>query len=94
MSADKIRAGALRRHIGTILRNRRLELGFSQEEVAWRAGVAQGSISNYEIARNDIPLTVLVRVCHALRVSPTDLLPFLAQATSLNRPGVDGSSDY
>ncbi len=37
--------------------------------------VAQGSISNYEIGRNDIPLSVLIAICHALHVSPAQLLP-------------------
>lgn len=61
--------------VGAALRSRRLEKKFSQEELAWQAGVAQGSISNYEIGRSDIPLTVLLRICSALEINPADLVP-------------------
>ncbi len=79
-----------RLQVGAALRRRRLELGLSQEEVAWEADVAQGSISNYEIGRNDIPLTVLLRICHALDLSPVDLIPRLAGEPSDDSPEVAG----
>lgn len=77
MSSRDRASRLFRLQVGAALRRRRLELGLSQEEVAWEADVAQGSISNYEIGRNDIPLTVLLRICRALDMSPVDLIPCL-----------------
>jgi len=37
--------------------------------------MTQGSISNYEAGRTDIPFTVLVRICAALQTTPADLIP-------------------
>lgn len=64
-----------RRDIGERLREVRIAKGLSQEELALEIDVAQGSISNYEIGRSDIPLSVLIAICHALRVSPGQFLP-------------------
>lgn len=47
----------------------------SQEHVAYEMGLTQGSISNYEVGRSDIPLTVLLRLCTVLRTTPADLVP-------------------
>ncbi|MBM3140947.1 MAG: helix-turn-helix transcriptional regulator [Chloroflexi bacterium] len=63
-----------RQRVGARLRDLRRSLDMSQEEVAWEADVAQGSISNYEAGRNDIPLSVLVAICRALGTTPADVL--------------------
>lgn len=69
---------AFRTCVGGALRRRRLELGLSQEALAWSVEVTQGSISNYELGRSDIPLSVLVRVCEALEIDPVRVVPPLA----------------
>lgn len=63
-----------RQQVGARLKQLRQTLNLSQEEVAWEADVAQGSISNYETGRNDIPLSVLVAICQALNTSPIEVL--------------------
>lgn len=67
-----------RKLIGQRLRERRLALGLTQEEVAWEAGVAQGSISYYEQGKNEVPLAVLISLCRALQVAPVQIVPGLA----------------
>jgi transcriptional regulator with XRE-family HTH domain len=68
-----------RQQVGARLKQLRQTLNLSQEEVAWEADVAQGSISNYETGRNDIPLSVLVAICHALNTSPIEVLRSVAE---------------
>lgn len=63
--------------IGQRLRERRLALGLTQEEVAWEAGVAQGSISYYEQGKNEVPLAVLIALCRALHIAPVQIVPAL-----------------
>jgi len=74
------RAPTIQREVGARLRRRRSELGLSQEHVAYEVGLTQGSISNYEVGRSDIPFTVLLRICAALRTSPGDLVPTIPPA--------------
>jgi len=68
---------AFRMRIGQRLRERRLALGLTQEEVAWEAGVAQGSISYYEQGKNEVPLAVLIALCRTLRIAPVQIVPAL-----------------
>lgn len=68
-----------RQQVGARLKQLRQTLNLSQEEVAWEADVAQGSISNYETGRNDIPLSVLVAICQALNTSPIEVLREVAE---------------
>ena len=70
-------APTIQREVGARLRRRRCELGLSQEHVAYEVGMTQGSISNYEVGRTDIPFTMLLRICAALRTTPADLIPMI-----------------
>jgi transcriptional regulator with XRE-family HTH domain len=65
---------SFRQQVGARLKQLRQTQNLSQEQVAWEAAVAQGSISNYETGRNDIPLSVLVAICRALNTSPIEVL--------------------
>lgn len=71
-------ARTFRTVVGQRLRERRLALGMTQEEVAWDAGIAQGSISHYEQGRNEVPLAVLISLCEALQIAPVEIVPGLA----------------
>jgi transcriptional regulator with XRE-family HTH domain len=53
---------------------RRHVLGFSQEELAHRAGIGRTYIGKLELAANQPSLSVLFRLCAALEVSPEALL--------------------
>ena len=52
----------LRLQMGPRLRELRIQHRESQEAVAWAADVTQGSISNYENGRNEVPLSVLISI--------------------------------
>ncbi|MPZ99962.1 MAG: helix-turn-helix domain-containing protein [Dehalococcoidia bacterium] len=80
--------------MGASIRERRMALNLSQEEVAWEADVAQGSISNYETGRNDIPLSVLVSICRAFGISAVEIVPTLGEASHLEALlALDGPDD-
>ncbi|WP_419923605.1 helix-turn-helix transcriptional regulator [Candidatus Poriferisocius sp.] len=52
--------------IGRILRERRAELGFSQDEVARRAGVSRPWLSAVENGKTSSQINELLRLAHAL----------------------------
>lgn len=63
-----------RRSLGSVLRDRRVELRLSQEHLAGMVEVTQSSISNYETGRTEAPLSLVLRLCHELSIPPVDLL--------------------
>ena len=52
--------------IGRILRERRMELGFSQDEAARRAGVSRPWLSAVENGKTSPQINELLRLAHAL----------------------------
>ncbi len=78
---------AFRRRLGAVLRERRLELRLSQEDIAWAVDVTQGTISNYESGRSEVPLSVLLEMCEHLQFHSSDLLEIF-------RPGEPGSTPH
>lgn len=68
-----------RRQLGEQLRTRRLELGLSQEDVGLESDVAQGSISNYEAGRSDVPVVVLLRICRTLGLNLFEIVPSVGE---------------
>jgi len=75
-------ARAFREDVGRRLRDRRESLGLTQEQIAWEAGVAQGSISYYEQGKSEIPLRVLIDICRHLNVDPIEIVPSLHVSAS------------
>jgi len=59
--------------VGQRLRQRRLELGMSQKELALRLGVTPATISNYESEQNAIREDILLRLFSVLDVEPNYL---------------------
>ncbi|TAK75784.1 MAG: XRE family transcriptional regulator [Dehalococcoidia bacterium] len=80
MEMTSHRERAFRQEVGRRLRTRRESLGLTQEEIAWEAGVAQGSISHYEQGKSEIPLGVLIEICRRFGVSPLEIVPSLGTA--------------
>lgn len=70
----------LRMTLGWTIRDARCSRGLSQEDVAFAADVTQGSISNYESGRSEIPLSVLMAVCEYLEISLSDFVSSLVGA--------------
>ena len=62
------------RTLTTNLRNRRAELGLSQEAVAGEASMDQSQYSRIERGEVDPGIRVLTRIARALQVTPQELL--------------------
>jgi putative transcriptional regulator len=61
--------------IAVTLREKRLEAGLTQTELAEKAGVRQATISELETGETRrVDLDVLDRLCKALKCQPGDLL--------------------
>ena len=61
--------------VGTLIKQRRLELGLSQKELAERCGYADRSaISRIESGDRDIPVKQLKKIAAALGMEPEDLV--------------------
>lgn len=65
--------------LGSVLRERRLELGRTQAELACAIEVTQSSISNWEAGRTEPPLSLFLRLCDVLGVSPVQVLAQLVK---------------
>lgn len=81
VSRRRVLSGELRVTLGRSLRELRVRHRQSQEAVAWAADVTQGSISNYEAGRNEIPLSVLMSICEYFHTPLSEIFP---QATGLS----------
>ena len=61
--------------VGTLIKQRRMELGLSQKELAERCGYADRSaISRIESGERDIPVRQLKKIAEALGMEAEDLL--------------------
>jgi transcriptional regulator with XRE-family HTH domain len=70
--------------LGDVVRNRRLALNLSQEELAARAGVHRTYLSDIERGARNITVTVLARIAEALEVKVSRLFRLTEQS------GIDG----
>ena len=59
---------------GTLIRARRLELGWSQEELAHRAGLSRNYVSLIELGQADPALSAALSLAQSLGLSLDDLL--------------------
>ena len=60
---------------GEKLRNIRLELGYSQEELSFKAGLHRTYISSVERGKRNISLTNIQKLADALDLQMKDLMP-------------------
>jgi predicted transcriptional regulator len=67
------------------LRSRRNELGFSQEELAYRAGVNRTYIAKLELSQNQPTLTAMQCVAQALEVRLDELTAAVLKRCSRKR---------
>ena len=70
----------LRVNLGNTIRDLRTGAGFTQEGLAFEAEVSRNTISTLESPSSvgDIKLGTFIRVCLALKVNPSDVLPALS----------------
>lgn len=61
-------------HPGFKVCERRLQKGWTQAELAERAGIAQANLSNIEKGKRDFTVSMLFRLAAALDVRPAELI--------------------
>jgi transcriptional regulator with XRE-family HTH domain len=71
----KIDETLLYKEIGRRLKERRLALGLTQEQLAEASDVLRTSITNLEAGRQKTPLHVLYELCAVLEIEIVELLP-------------------
>lgn len=69
---EKVQAKA---ELGRRLKSKRLELGFTQEQLAQKANLNVRDIDCFEQGQGTLSFDALVVIARALKISPKDLLP-------------------
>ena len=64
-----------RRVFATNLRRARRERGFSQESLAWEAGVNRSYMAKFETGKTWVGLEIVCKIADALEIEPAELLP-------------------
>ena len=70
---------------GTVLRERRLQAGLTQEQLAFEADIRRNYVSMLELGQNQPTLSMLFTLATALGCAPTDLLLELEQRLAAAR---------
>lgn len=76
---EKIRSG-----FGKLLREKRLSLGISQEELAFRSGLHRTYVGSVERGERNLSLENIFVFAKALICSPIELIPSMNIRTSKN----------
>lgn len=90
--ADRISvkaAGAVDRHIGNLVRMRRLVLGISQEKLAASIGITFPQVQKYENGTNRISVSRLQQIAEVLGVEPAIFFDGLPRADGSPRDPVE-----
>jgi len=78
---------------GRIIRKRREELGFSQQEMADKLNMSQSTYSRIEAKDEDLTVRQLKLIAEVLNVTLADLLPDELVVINHFAPGVEGRTD-
>ncbi len=68
-------SSSLYKILGDRIRKRRTSLGLNQEDLAEAIGLNRTSISNIEVGRHQVPLTVLYKIAEILKIDVHLMLP-------------------
>lgn len=69
----------LYRQLGERIRQQRMAVNMTQEELATSIGMLRTSIVNIEAGRQKPPLHVIYQICHQLGIEPNTVMPTLDQ---------------
>ena len=69
--------------IGDRIKSKRKELGLSQDDLSKHLNLGRSSISNIEIGRHQIPLSVLYELSILLKINVHNLLPTYEEVVEL-----------
>jgi CheY-like chemotaxis protein len=72
--------------LGLAIRSRRHELGYSQEELAWRAGLNRTYVTDVERGARNLSLSTIDKIATALRVPLSGLLSSVDHSRGLSVP--------
>jgi len=75
MSKKRQKKKASRAEFGRRIREKRKQLGFSQEKLAHEAGLHRNYVGSVERGERNISLDNIVLLAKALRCSPKELVP-------------------
>lgn len=59
--------------IGSAIRKRRERLGLSQESFAEKADIHRTYVSDIELGKVDISISILLKLCKALKTTPSKI---------------------
>lgn len=79
--------------LGQALRKRRTARGWSQTELALRAGMDRNCLSLIELGRNSPSVRMLLRLCQALDVSAAEVLADTERRLAVLETSLDGRRD-
>lgn len=81
---------ALYQIIGSQIKTKRTELNLSQEDLALKVDLARTSISNIEVGRQQVTISVLYDICHELQIDIHQILPTYIEV----QDSIDIKPDY
>ena len=64
---------SIQQKLGQVVKSFRLQIGLSQEDVAFRAGLHRTYISDVERGSRNISLKAIYSICSALEINPSEL---------------------
>jgi len=64
---------------GQKIRERRMEIGLSQETLAEKAGLHRNYIGKMERGENNVTFLVLLKLSRALKLSPSELIQWVTE---------------
>ena len=70
-----VNSEAIYRHIGLLIRNRRKQLGLTQEKLAKRIAISRASLASIETGRQNILVHQIYRFATVLQLEPKNFLP-------------------
>lgn len=56
------------KHVGKLIREQRVKLGLSQEELAWKCDLSQTSLCFIELAKGDIKFSNIITIFEELNL--------------------------
>jgi two-component system, response regulator len=77
--------------LGLAIRSRRHELGYSQEELAWRAGLNRTYVTDVERGARNLSLSTIDKIATALRIPLSGLLGGVDRSRGLSVPPPENS---
>lgn len=83
----------IRSSFGNMVRQKRMLLGISQEELAFSSGLHRTYISDIERGTRNVALENIEKIANALGIQPKDLLDFTTSSNFQQKENSGGESN-